>query len=231
MADPHPPAPPLSALEPPPGSGFGPGKVLGLLLLFLGGCLGLDTLIWVSSQVFAGRPPTLPEWATLTLGGLVLAGVASLGFLDLGTGWRQALAGNPHVSWRKVGLLPIVWLACLVTEVALLGWAFSRWPWLADPLPDYHFPLAWVPVVLVAPIAEEAFFRGVLCEGLARRYGDRIGIGVSASLFALAHYHWILLPWSFIFGLLMGVLQRRTASIRFCVAIHFLNNALAIMLG
>jgi membrane protease YdiL (CAAX protease family) len=121
------------------------------------------------------------------------------------------------------------WLVCLGLEAAFLAWALGRWPGLGASLADLSFAMALIPAVLLAPVCEELLFRGVLCEGLSRRYGNLIGIAASAALFALAHWHWLRLPGCFAFGMLTGVLQRRTGSILPCIAIHAGHNALAAL--
>jgi CAAX protease family protein len=43
-------------------------------------------------------------------------------------------------------------------------------------------------VVLVAPVTEELFYRGVLYRSIRDRYGRALGMAVSSILFGLAHY-------------------------------------------
>ena len=219
--------PPLSLRESPTLPGYGPARVLGLLALAILLILGLEVACWGLAKGFLGGDPTLPTWFSGSLANLVLLGVAVKGLQGLDLSWRSlALPAPEGLGWRET-LLVAGWLALLTLELNLLPWVLARWPGLHETLPTFSFPYAFVPVVLLAPIAEEAFFRGVVCEGLARRYGDAIGIAGSAVLFALVHANWLVMPGALVFGVLMGLYQRRTGSILACIAVHFANNAFA----
>lgn len=224
------PSPPTLSPSPSPQGGrpgFGPGRVLGLLALAVILILGLEALGWAVAKGLRGGDPVLPSWFSGTVANLVLLGVALKGLRGLGLPWRQFTAPAPGgLGWREV-LLVAGWSGLVTLEMNLLPAVLARWPGLQETLPTFSFPYAFVPVVLLAPIAEEAFFRGVVCEGLARRYGDGIGIFGSALLFAAVHASWLMLPGALLFGLLMGLYQRRTGSILACIAVHFANNALA----
>jgi membrane protease YdiL (CAAX protease family) len=62
--------------------------------------------------------------------------------------------------------------------------------------------LSFVFLVLVAPITEELFFRGVLQAGLRRRYGARTAIIASGLLFGVVH----LIPWQVVPAIPLGLL-------------------------
>jgi membrane protease YdiL (CAAX protease family) len=66
--------------------------------------------------------------------------------------------------------------------------------------------LALVLTAVVAPVVEELVFRGVVAEALRSR-GDRVAVGVSAVLFAIAHLG--NLPYHAISGVALGALFRR----------------------
>ena len=216
-----PPNPPLNL------PGYGPGRVLGLLALTILAILVLDGVSLAVCTVLLGRAPALPTWYSGSLANLVLLGVALLGLRGLGLPWWHPAVPAPEgLGWREA-VLASGWLGLLALEMNLLPWFLERWPSLHETLPTFSFPYAFAPVVLLAPIAEEVFFRGVVCEGLARRYGDAIGIAGSALLFALVHASWLVMPGALVFGMLMGLYQRRTGSILACIAIHWANNAFA----
>ncbi len=81
--------------------------------------------------------------------------------------------------------------------------------------------------VIVAPIVEELFFRGVLLRGLWR-FGGRAwpAIIASAGLFAVVHQH---VPQSmaplFTFGIVLGYVRVRTGSMLVCILAHIAFNA------
>ena len=219
--------PPLPAPHQPALPGYGFGRVLGLLALGILVILALDAASLTLARGCLGGDATLPRWFSGSLANLVLLGVALQGLRGLGQPWRQIVAAAPEGHGWREALLLAGWLGLLVLELNLLPWCLARWPGLHETLPTFTYPYAFAPVVLLAPIAEEAFFRGVVCEGLARRYGDATGILGSALLFAVVHASWLVMPGALVFGVLMGLYQRRTGSILACIAIHCANNALA----
>ena len=88
-------------------------------------------------------------------------------------------------------------------------------------------------VTLVAPIAEELFFRGYLFAAL-RRYGLVPATLVTGVAFGAAHV--FSAPIAFIvplaaLGVILCLLYERTGSLYPCIALHVLNNSLAFGVG
>lgn len=73
--------------------------------------------------------------------------------------------------------------------------------------------------VVLAPIAEELFFRKCLCDRL-RRYGDLPAILVSATVFGLAHGNFSQFFYAFLLGLVFGALYCATGRLRYGIALH-----------
>jgi len=84
--------------------------------------------------------------------------------------------------------------------------------------------------VVLAPFAEEIFFRGFLFAGIGNRYGYGWGAVFSALIFAMAH---LMQPGAFLpiflLGLLMAWLYRKTGSIWACIITHSVYNSLALV--
>jgi membrane protease YdiL (CAAX protease family) len=80
------------------------------------------------------------------------------------------------------------------------------------------------------PFAEELFFRGVLFGWLRRRYGLWIGMATSAVIFALAHGDLAIGVSNLILGLVLAWVYDRSLSIWVPVAVHAVNNSLAVVL-
>jgi membrane protease YdiL (CAAX protease family) len=64
-------------------------------------------------------------------------------------------------------------------------------------------------VVVGAPIVEELFYRGLLLRAVQRRFGSNIAIGVSALVFAGAHFELLQFPALFALGVLLGAMAVR----------------------
>ncbi len=82
---------------------------------------------------------------------------------------------------------------------------------------------------LVAPVAEEAFFRGYLFAGLRSRVGRRPAIVITAGLFALAHIYPTSWPPIFVLGILFALLFEQTWSIWPAVVLHGATNCLGLI--
>jgi membrane protease YdiL (CAAX protease family) len=82
---------------------------------------------------------------------------------------------------------------------------------------------------LVAPIAEEVFFRGYLFAGLRRHIGLWPALALSAALFALAHVLPTSWPPIFVLGMLFALLYEQTGSIWPAVMLHGTINVLGLI--
>jgi uncharacterized protein len=93
-------------------------------------------------------------------------------------------------------------------------------------------------VVLVAPVAEELFFRGVVLNAWLREYGVRAGVFGSAALFAVIHADissWNALIGSvanvvpiFGLGIVLALVYRQTQSLVAPMALHAGFNAISL---
>jgi membrane protease YdiL (CAAX protease family) len=85
-------------------------------------------------------------------------------------------------------------------------------------------------VVVVAPIAEELLFRGLLQGSLEKRLGNWIGLLAAGLAFGVLHGRLRFLPVSLL-GVLMGYMTMRTNSVISGILAHSGNNALALGLA
>jgi membrane protease YdiL (CAAX protease family) len=83
-------------------------------------------------------------------------------------------------------------------------------------------------VVVVAPIAEELFFRGVVFNAWEREYGTRVAVFGSAALFALIHGSLVQLLPIFVLGIGLALLYRWTRSLPATMAMHAGFNAVTV---
>jgi membrane protease YdiL (CAAX protease family) len=60
---------------------------------------------------------------------------------------------------------------------------------------------SFIVAVIAAPILEELIYRGIVLEGLLKKYSPIFAILFSAFLFAIAHLN----PWQFVVGMVMGI--------------------------
>lgn len=83
--------------------------------------------------------------------------------------------------------------------------------------------------VILAPVLEEALFRGVILQGLARRYGPRSATVWTAVFFALFHLYnpWQILP-TFFLGIVLAWLVLTTRSLIAPIVVHAAFNAASL---
>lgn len=82
--------------------------------------------------------------------------------------------------------------------------------------------------VVIAPLAEEIFFRGFLFAGLRKRHGWKRAALVSAGLFAVLHLQPLTFLPIFLLGLVFAYLYHRSESIWPAVIMHMLTNGMSL---
>lgn len=195
------------------------------------------------SHAITARP--MGMMAALVAGGLLgllmatgyIAGLlnrAGARISDLG--WRARDA----VKWAAggyVALMPL--LAAALAISAALSAAFPKIKTPQNPAVDMvtaaHGPglvLVFVLVCVIAPVAEEMLFRGLLFRGLEKRYGLLIGALAAGMLFAGMHPQ---LPFGFppVFALGVGLcyVYRISGSLVPGILMHAANNGIALTLA
>lgn len=83
-------------------------------------------------------------------------------------------------------------------------------------------------VAVAAPVLEEIFCRGIICEGLIKNNSPLTAILWSACIFAVIHLN----PWqglsAFVIGCFLGWIYYKTRSVIPCIFIHFITNSIAV---
>ena len=89
--------------------------------------------------------------------------------------------------------------------------------------------LSFIAIVIAAPVLEELIFRGIILDGLLRRYSPVKSIIISSVLFGIVHLN----PWQFIAAFLIGVFSGwvyyKTRKLTLSIIIHAVNNLVAFV--
>ena len=88
-----------------------------------------------------------------------------------------------------------------------------------------------VAFVIMAPIAEEVFFRGVVFNAWLREGGRRWAFIGSSALFALIHLSLVLLVPLFLLGLALAWVYQRTGNLLAPIAMHATVNGISVALA
>jgi membrane protease YdiL (CAAX protease family) len=127
-----------------------------------------------------------------------------------------------------VGLLGFLASAGIGLIQEALGLKIQEQAWLVDLLGREGFALRLLPwIVLLAPCAEEVFFRGYMFRFLDERAGGRVAYPLSAACFSLIHFNPTGVLVYFVVGLLFAWACRRTATLAAAVAAHVVYNGVA----
>jgi len=176
--------------------------------------------------------------------GAQIAGVAACIFLATRTvpgGVRAFLFGagagdapKRSFAWSEVFLLSVVaigvcplirdataWLILLVAP----DYSFDSHPTLKAleeaGLPPSRVALLWIGAAVVAPVAEEVFFRGVLQNYLRGMTGFGSAVALSSLAFAAVHISQVhAVPALFFLGLLLSIAYARAGNLIVPVLIH-----------
>ncbi|HMS91966.1 MAG TPA: CPBP family intramembrane metalloprotease [Candidatus Saccharibacteria bacterium] len=84
--------------------------------------------------------------------------------------------------------------------------------------------------VIVIPIIEELYFRGIIFPAVTKRFGWIIGIAGSSMVFAVLHGQYNVMIYTFILGCVLCVMYIRLKSIVPGIIFHIINNAVAFSL-
>ena len=84
-------------------------------------------------------------------------------------------------------------------------------------------------VVVVAPLSEELFFRGLVYRGIADRFGPGVGMVVSGVAFALVHFNVsVVVPFTLI-GIVFAWVYRASGSLWTTIAAHAIFNGVSFV--
>ncbi|MBC5630982.1 CPBP family intramembrane metalloprotease [Clostridium sp. NSJ-6] len=98
--------------------------------------------------------------------------------------------------------------------------------YLEEYLLNTSYIFIFISTCIIAPIFEEILYRGVLLNGLLKKYNYKKAIIYSALIFGIAHMNLPQGVNAFFLGVIIGLAYYYTRSIYLCMAMHFINNFL-----
>lgn len=140
--------------------------------------------------------------------------------------------------WATLLVIPLsVALICMgqplaegfIRLVALIGYDISAATSIIPSTPG-ELVATLILVALLPAVAEEYIFRGCIARSFARK-GYVFAVLMSALLFAIMHGSPLQLVHQFLIGVVCAVLFFATRSLWPPIILHFLNNAIALVLG
>ncbi|MEO9801966.1 MAG: CPBP family glutamic-type intramembrane protease [Reichenbachiella sp.] len=124
-----------------------------------------------------------------------------------------------YFSMVKVGLLPNV-STSVITSIQDYFTSISTY---------YHSYLSFLLIVVLIPFYEEYLFRGIALNAMEKRIKFIAANMIQSTVFALLHDNLNLFIFYFTFGMIAGLLIRRSNSIAPSIAFHMTNNLFAFI--
>ena len=200
--------------------------------------IGVGALVaWMAAAVAAGVLIELYDVDVdaglyVSLGELVLlVPVWVLAVRKAPDGWRAVgLRGFPAGAVGiGCGLMIASFLLNLAYSLVLMQFDLRMQVDMGPILAALDSPWAFVlGAAVVAPVAEEIFFRGFVFAGLRQRYDWKVAAVASAALFAVIHLQPLAELPIFFLGLIFAFLYQWSGSIWPAIFLHVSTNALAV---
>lgn len=218
-----------------------------LLPFWLLVCLGVAQLLlvgvfWALAQVgvsLAGMNPTIAN----TLVAILVYAVTLL--LVIGLPWwirknrttRQLIGINRLPSWMDIVLAPAGFIVYALASAVVSYAAVKLIPGFdatqaqntgfSNLSHSYEYILAFVTLVVLAPLAEEVLFRGYLYGKLKNHLPTWAAVLATSATFGLAHGQWNVGLDVFVLSLVLCSLREVTGNIWAGVLLHMLKNGIA----
>lgn len=211
--------------------------IVGLLMIPIIGMDNFTQPVWTA--VYSALSYVLAMIIIIIVPNLIAPKIKHLKKFD----WAD-LGLNRLPTWTDIGLAPVAFIVYAVLA-AVIVWLFSFFPWFdAEQAQDVGFNVltsgldrvvAFMTLVVVAPIAEEIIFRGWLYAKLKYRFlrncSERTAIILStllvSVLFGALHMQWNVGVNVFVMSLVMCALREINGTIYAGILMHMLKNGVA----
>lgn len=145
------------------------------------------------------------------------------------------LRGLP--TWTDILLAPVGFIVFMIVAVILvailqsifpgINWSESQDVGFSNLISSSDFVLAFISLVVVAPVAEELIFRGWLYGKLRAKIPAIPAMLVVSILFGIVHGQWNVGVTVFVMSIAMCTLREITGTIWGGILIHILKNGIA----
>lgn len=219
-------------------------EAVGRRMMLLLGCFYSGLLLGFWAEKLAGTPPANGSVGQMIVSTLSFQGAALvlLGWFirEHQARWREAFGFGNH--WRRAVLIGLM-VACIFLPV---GWWLQQLsaelmvhlprlhlkPEMQAPVRVLQMAGSWpdrlvlgVITILLAPVAEEALFRGVLYPAIKQAGFPRLALWGTALLFAAVHVNLATFAPLFVLALVLTVLYERTDNLLAPIVAHSTFNA------
>lgn len=181
-----------------------------------------------------------------TVGGAIIYALAI--FVVLGLPWLikkrrttrtdlglQRLPSWLDILWAPAGGVVYLILTTIITAIAIVALPFvdynqAQETGFSSISSQIEYILAFITLVILAPVAEEILFRGYLFGKLRKHAPLWISILITSVLFALVHFQWNVALDVFALSIVLCLLRVVSGSIWPSILLHMLKNGIAFYL-
>lgn len=205
---------------------FFPNRIIHIITLLI-----VSIVLALPYPLFVGMNSFMPDEIHVTvfyvLSCLLFMGICCL----VNHRNHQKMEGNFYpVNVRFIGL-PLIVLFLFSVGInkpvnGLIYQMINHQTELSNPVSR---PFHSMGAILIAPIAEEIIYRGIVLKGLLTRYSPQKAILISALIFGLIHGHPLQIWGAFIVGVILGWVYYHTKSIGTTILLHSLINTTVLI--
>jgi membrane protease YdiL (CAAX protease family) len=142
---------------------------------------------------------------------------------------------NYNLSLSSIKLMALVSISMIGLQLGVSAPIVNSFP-----IPDFMKEMieqfvnqkgvfSFIAIVIAAPVIEEFIFRGIILDGLLKKYSPTKSILISSILFGIVHLN----PWQFISALILGLFSGwvyyRTKKLTLSILIHSINNLIGFI--
>lgn len=143
-------------------------------------------------------------------------------------------------SWPDILAAPAGYIVYMVLSMVAVALSMVLLPFIdfeqaqdvgfSNLVHNYEYFLAFLGLVVLAPVAEEILFRGYLLQKLRKRAPTWIAILITSLLFAVVHFAWNVGIDTFALSIVLCLLRVYTKSLWAPILLHSLKNGIAFYL-
>lgn len=140
-------------------------------------------------------------------------------------------------TWSEVGLAPLGYVASTIAAVVVTALVAQVFPGFdasqeqevgfSSLTLQYEYIVAFITLVIIAPVAEEIFFRGYLYGKLKQYIPTWVAIIIVSALFGVAHGQANVAVLTFVMGVFLCLLRDLTGSLWPAIMMHMMRNGIA----
>ncbi len=148
---------------------------------------------------------------------------------DLGL---QRLPAWLDFLWAPAGAVVYIILSTIIMAIAMVALPFvdpteQQDTGFSQIAGSFEYILAFISLVIVAPVAEEVLFRGYLFGKLRKHASAWVAILVTSLLFAFVHFQWNVALDVFALSIILCLLRIVSGSLWAPILLHMIKNGVA----